>query len=130
MLDHITFGVTDFDRSTAFYDKAFAPLGVRRLHDVPLEESGGARATGYGATRPQFWLVEQDPTFGKLHIALAAPSRGAVDAFHAAGLKAGGRNNGEPGLRLRYQPTYYAAFVLDPDGHNIEAVHLSAEESS
>jgi catechol 2,3-dioxygenase-like lactoylglutathione lyase family enzyme len=122
MIDHITFGVTDFARSTAFYDRAFAPLGVRRLFDVPKEHSGGVEATGYGDDRPWFWLVEQDATRGKLHVALTAPSRADVDAFHAAALAAGGRDNGAPGLRPYYHPDYYGAFVLDPDGHNIEAV--------
>jgi catechol 2,3-dioxygenase-like lactoylglutathione lyase family enzyme len=122
MIDHITFGVTDFDASTAFYDRAFAPLGVRRLFDVPLEHSAGVRITGYGDARPWFWIAGQDPVRGKLHIALTAPSRAAVDAFHRAALAAGGRDNGAPGLRPYYHPNYYGAFVLDPDGHNIEAV--------
>lgn len=122
MIDHITFGVTDFDQSTRFYDAAFAPLDVKRLFDIPIEHSGGARATGYGDQRPWFWIVEQDATRGKLHIALSAASRAAVDAFHAAGLAGGGRDNGAPGPRPHYHADYYAAFVLDPDGHNIEAV--------
>ena len=122
MIDHITFGVTDFARSTAFYDRAFAPLGVRRLFDVPAEHTHGASATGYGDTRPWFWLIEQDPTRGKLHVALRADSRTAVDDFYRAGLAAGGRDNGEPGVRPHYGPDYYGAFLLDPDGHNIEAV--------
>ena len=122
MLDHITFGVSDFARSTAFYDKAFAPLGVRRLFDVPKEHSGGVDSTGYGDERPWFWIAEQDATKGKLHVALRAKTRADVDAFHAAALQAGGTDNGAPGLRPYYRPTYYGAFVLDPDGHNIEAV--------
>ena len=122
MLDHITFGVTDFARSTGFYDRAFAPLGVKRLYDVPLEYSGGTRSTGYGDGRPWFWIVEQDATRGKLHIALSARTRADVDAFHAAALAAGGKDNGAPGLRPHYHPNYYGAFILDPDGHNIEAV--------
>jgi catechol 2,3-dioxygenase-like lactoylglutathione lyase family enzyme len=122
MIDHITFGVSDFARSTAFYDAAFAPLGVKRLFDVPAEHTGGALCTGYGDTRPWFWLVEQDATRGKLHVALEAKTRADVDAFHAAGLAAGGTDNGAPGLRPWYDPNSYGAFVLDPDGHNIEAV--------
>ncbi|MXQ08449.1 VOC family protein [Alphaproteobacteria bacterium GH1-50] len=122
MIDHITFGITDFDRSTAFYDAAFAPLGVRRLFDVPTEHTDGARVTGYGDERPWFWLAEQNATRGTLHVALTATSREAVDAFHAAALMAGGTDNGAPGLRPHYHPNYYGAFVLDPDGHNIEAV--------
>ncbi len=122
MIDHITFGVLDFDRSTAFYDSAFAPLGVRRVFDVPLEHSGGVKVTGYGDDRPWFWLAEERATTGLMHIALRADSRAAVDAFHAAALAAGGTDNGPPGLRLHYHADYYGAFVLDPDGHNIEAV--------
>jgi len=122
MIDHITFGVTDFGRSTAFYDRAFAPLGVKRLFDVPKEHSSGVSITGYGDDRPWFWLAEQDATCGKLHVALRAKSRAAVDAFFQAAILAGGSDNGAPGLRPYYHPTYYGAFVLDTDGHNIEAV--------
>ena len=126
MIDHITFGVTDFDRSTAFYDQAFAPLGVRRLFDAPTEHTDGVRVTGYGDDRPWFWLAEANATNGMLHIALIAASRAKVDAFHSAALAAGGKDNGAPGLRPHYHPNYYGAFVLDPDGHNIEAVHHGA----
>ncbi|MGB5557925.1 MAG: VOC family protein [Paracoccaceae bacterium] len=122
MIDHITFGVTDFARSTAFYDQAFAPLGVKRLFDVPDEHSDGMKVTGYGDDRPWFWLAEQDATSGLLHVALRAKSRADIDAFHAAAVRAGGVDNGTPGLRPHYHPDYYGAFVLDPDGHNIEAV--------
>ena len=122
IIDHITFGVSDFARSTSFYDRAFAPLGVKRLFDVPPEHSGGVRVTGYGDQRPWFWIAEQDATQGKLHIAVSASSREAVDAFYLAALAAGGRDNGEPGVRPHYHPDYYGAFVFDPDGHNIEAV--------
>jgi catechol 2,3-dioxygenase-like lactoylglutathione lyase family enzyme len=122
MIDHITFGVSDFARSSRFYDRAFAPLGVKRLFDVPTEFSGGALSTGYGDERPWFWIAEQDATRGKLHVAISADSREAVDAFHREALAAGGRDNGAPGLRPSYHPNYYGAFVLDPDGHNIEAV--------
>jgi len=128
MLDHITFGVTNFERSTTFYDQAFAPLGVKRLFDPPEAQAGGVKATGYGDRRPWFWLAEEDATHGKLHIALRARSRADVDAFHAAAILAGGTDNGAPGLRPHYHATYYGAFVLDPDGHNIEAVcHLADE---
>ncbi len=122
MIDHITFGVTDFARSTAFYDRAFAPLGVTRLFDVPPEQTNGAKVTGYGDTRPWFWIAEQDATRGKLHVAIAAKGREAVDAFHREALAAGGTDNGPPGPRPEYHADYYGAFVLDPDGHNIEAV--------
>jgi catechol 2,3-dioxygenase-like lactoylglutathione lyase family enzyme len=127
MLDHITFGVSDFARSTAFYDQAFAPLGVKRLFDVPKEHSNGVNSTGYGDERPWFWIAEHDATHGKLHVAVRAKTRAEVDAFHAAALRAGGTDNGAPGVRPYYHPTYYGAFVLDPDGHNIEAVCHAAD---
>ena len=122
MIDHITFGVVDFDRSTAFYDHALSPLGVRRLFDVPVAEADGVRVTGYGDAHPWFWLAEERATTGLLHVAFRARSEAAVDAFHAAALEAGGTDHGPPGLRPHYHAGYYAAFVLDPDGHNIEAV--------
>lgn len=128
MIDHITFGVSDFSRSTAFYDQAFAPLGVTRLFDVPLKQSDGVRVTGYGDDRPWFWLAEQDATHGVLHMALRAKSRADIDAFYAAAIGAGAIDNGRPGLRPHYHPDYYAAFVLDPDGHNIEAVCHTAPD--
>jgi catechol 2,3-dioxygenase-like lactoylglutathione lyase family enzyme len=127
MLDHITFGVTDYARSTAFYDAALAPLGLKQLFKVPKAHPDEADAVGYGDSRPFFWIAQHDPTRGKLHIALAAETRAAVDAFHAAALAAGGRDNGGPGLRAHYHPSYYGAFVLDPDGHNIEAVCHASE---
>jgi len=120
MIDHVTFGVSDFERSVRFYDQAFAPLGVRRLY---TDDSDPAlKVTGYGDRRPWFWIAEHDPTCGKLHIALSAGSREAVDAFHREALLAGGADNGKPGLRPHYHAGYYGAFVSDPDGHNIEAV--------
>lgn len=122
MIDHITFGVTDFARSTRFYDLAFAPLGVRRLFDVPPAHTNGVKVTGYGDDRPWFWIAEENATSGMMHIALRAEHRAQVVAFHAAAMEAGGTDNGPPGLRPHYHPDYYAAFVLDPDGHNIEAV--------
>ena len=122
MFDHLGIGVTDYARSTAFYDKALAPLGMKQLFKVPVEHTGGVDAVGYGATRPVFWLANSDPTRGHLHVAFAAKDRATVDAFHAAAIAAGGTDNGAPGVRPHYHPDYYGAFVLDPDGNNIEAV--------
>jgi catechol 2,3-dioxygenase-like lactoylglutathione lyase family enzyme len=122
MIDHISFGVTDFARSVAFYDRAFAPLGVTRVFTVPMEHSGGANVSGYGDETPWFWIAEENATKGMMHIALRAPDRTSVDAFYAAAITAGGTDNGAPGLRPHYHAHYYGAFVLDPDGHNIEAV--------
>lgn len=119
MIDHITFGVSEMDRSIAFYDRALAPLGIRRLYEG---SDGGVSIAGYGDIRPRFWLAAHDPTRGKLHVAFAAESVDVVEAFHRAALAAGGTDNGAPGLRPHYHPGYFGAFVLDPDGHNIEAV--------
>lgn len=124
MIDHISIGVSSFARSTAFYDAALAPLGVTRLFDLPLEHTDGVRVSGYGdsADRAWFWLAEEKATTGLLHIAFEAKSHAEVDAFYAAAIEAGGTDNGLPGLRPQYSAEYYGAFVIDPDGHNIEAV--------
>lgn len=119
MIDHVTFGVTDFERSAAFYDRALAALGLRRLFD---DSAGPDKAVGYGDDRPWFWITDGAPTSGQMHVALSADSRAAVEAFHREALLAGGTDHGAPGLRPQYEPGYYAAFILDPDGHNIEAV--------
>jgi catechol 2,3-dioxygenase-like lactoylglutathione lyase family enzyme len=122
MFDHMGLGTTDFQRSTAFYDAALAPLGIHQRYVAPKEFTGGVDVVGYGAQRPMFWVAGQNPTQGKLHIAFAATTRAQVDAFYDAALKSGGRDNGAPGLRPHYDKDYYGAFVLDPDGFNIEAV--------
>ncbi len=124
MLDHIGFAVADFDRSRAFYDAALTPLGLGRVMEVSAAETGHASHAGYGEDgKPVFWIGSHGGPAGvSFHVAFAAADRAAVDRFHAAALAAGGRDNGAPGLRPHYHPNYYAAFVLDPDGHNIEAV--------
>lgn len=122
MIDHITFGVSNYERSVIFYDRAFLPLGVTRLYEVPLQDTGGIKVAGYGTSRPQFWIAEENATIGVLHIALRATSQSAVDLFYQAAIDVGGIDNGPPGLRPHYHDSYYGAFVLDPDGHNIEAV--------
>ncbi len=118
MLDHIGFAVSDYARSKAFYEKALAPLGIH----VVLEPAG--EAAGFGQDgNPVFWIEAQGrPVNGRLHVAFTAEDRETVDAFHATALQAGGEDNGAPGVRKRYRPDYYGAYVLDPDGHNIEAV--------
>ena len=117
MLDHVTIGVTDIERSMAFYDRALQPLGIARLY----AESG--TFAGYGVGRKAFfWIGLRERVTTGSHIAFTAADRAAVDAFHAAALAAGGRDNGPPGLRPQYHADYYGAFVLDPDGHNLEAV--------
>ena len=115
VLDHVSLKVADYRRAEAFYDVALAPLGLKRLF------GDGETYAGYGSDRPFFW-IGCDGRTGYAHVALAVAERAAVDAFHATALAAGGRDNGAPGLREHYHPTYYGAFVLDPDGHNIEAV--------
>jgi catechol 2,3-dioxygenase-like lactoylglutathione lyase family enzyme len=123
MLDHIGFAVADFERSLAFYKAALAPLGYGLVMEVPREVTGGEAHAGFGRDgRPQFWIGTGNMLTGRLHVALAARSRAEVDAFHAAAIRAGAKDNGEPGLRPHYHPNYYGAFVLDPDGHNVEAV--------
>ena len=122
MIDHVSYAVSDYARSRAFYDAALAPLGYRPMMDF-------GQVVGYGAQRgPQFWIsAEGDPaeavarTRG-FHIAFRAQDHKAVDEFYRAALAAGGRDNGAPGVRSHYHPDYYAAFVFDPDGYRIEAV--------
>lgn len=123
MLDHVGATVSDLARSRAFYDAALGPLGIAVIMEITPEQTGGGGHLGYGSNgRPYFWVGTGGAVTGRLHVALSAPNRKAVDAFHAAALAAGGRDNGAPGLRPRYHPNYYGAFVLDPDGLNIEAV--------
>jgi catechol 2,3-dioxygenase-like lactoylglutathione lyase family enzyme len=123
MIDHTGIGVADIARSARFYDAVLGALGLRRTVQMPADS--GADGVGYGVTYPVFWIDRFHPHGVKQHTAFAARSRAEVDAFHAAALKAGGIDNGAPGLRdtaTGYPPGYYAAFVLDPDGNNIEAV--------
>ena len=116
MLDHIGVVVDDFDKAVAFYETALAPLGVALI----LRNSGEA---GFGRDgRPQFWLYRGRAPSGRMHLAFTARSAAQVRAFHAAALAAGAKDNGAPGLRAHYDPNYYSAFAIDPNGHNIEAV--------
>ncbi len=121
MLDHVGFKITNLARSRSFYDGALKPLGISVLADMSDGKYGG-KFLGYGDTRPYFWIEEAPEATEKLHVALTAPDRATVDAFYKAALAAAGKDNGPPGLRPHYHPDYYGAFVLDPDGHNIEAV--------
>jgi catechol 2,3-dioxygenase-like lactoylglutathione lyase family enzyme len=128
MIDHTGIGVADVRRSAAFYDAALGALGLRRVIELP--ENDGGDGVGYGVDYPVFWIDRFHPHGVRQHTAFAARSRTEVDAFHAAALKAGGTDNGAPGLRdhLGYPRGYYAAFVLDPDGNNMEAVFRGATE--
>ena len=116
MIDHMGLSVSDLSNSRAFYEAALAPLGYTCI--LVFDE-----AVGFGVPpKPDFWLSEGDPGMPALHVAFRADTRAQVDAFYRAAIAAGGRDNGGPGLRVHYHPNYYGAFVLDPDGHNIEAV--------
>jgi catechol 2,3-dioxygenase-like lactoylglutathione lyase family enzyme len=117
MLDHVGFGVSDYQRSKAFYERALPPLGITLVMEVK------AQAAGFGkGGKPFFWVEMNMPVQTGLHVAFAAEDRDTVRAFHAAALEAGGTDNGAPGLREIYHPSYYGAYVLDPDGNNVEAV--------
>lgn len=117
MLDHVTLGVSDIVRSQAFYDAALRPLGIERLY------AEGENFAGYGGNgKAFFWIGSRDAILTGSHVAFTASRREAVDQFYMAAIEAGGRDNGKPGLRPRYHTNYYGAFILDPDGHNIEAV--------
>ena len=123
MIDHVSLSVSDFKRSRAFYEAALAPLGVQLLWEIPSGPGGPVVAVGYGRPpRPTFWIAAGPLVSGPTHVAFSASIRAEVDAFHVAALAAGGRDNGAPGLRPQYDPNYYGAFVLDPDGNNVEAV--------
>jgi catechol 2,3-dioxygenase-like lactoylglutathione lyase family enzyme len=119
LFDHVSIGVADIPRARAFYDEALKPLGYARLSD-------GETSLGYGKNGVGLWIgkaakpVKPDMESG-LHFCFVAEDRKAVDAFHAAALRSGGKDNGKPGLRADYSPTYYAAFIIDPDGYRIEA---------
>ncbi|CDX19693.1 Lactoylglutathione lyase [Mesorhizobium sp. ORS 3324] len=125
MLDHVSIGVRDAADSKRFYDAALQPLGYSCLSQSP-------GSLGYGSRAVQLWVndaghpVPADKDSG-LHFCFAAPTRACVDAFHAAALRAGGRDNGQPGLRTAYGDNYYAAFVIDPDGYRLEAYCGNAE---
>lgn len=128
MLDHMSLPVSDAERSRTFYDAALTPLGYTRQFNV--DDAGGYTGSAYGPEPRKlvFWIgaAEQrrDPVTPQagFHIAFTAPNRAAVDAFYEAGMAAGGTDNGPPGLRTQYHPYYYGAFVIDPDGHHVEAV--------
>jgi catechol 2,3-dioxygenase-like lactoylglutathione lyase family enzyme len=121
MIDHTGIRTLDLDRSVRFYERALAPLGYVVAKRIP-------HAAGFGVPGPSgdpggdFWIGEAEPHTPRNHVAFSARSRAEVEAFHAAALAAGGTDNGKPGLRPVYHARYYAAFVLDPDGYNIEAV--------
>lgn len=115
MIDHIGIPVADLDASVAFYTRALAPLGYELV--MRREQFAGFGVAG----KPEFWIAAGKPT-DKMHVAFRARVRAEVRAFHDAAIAAGGKDNGPPGVRAIYHPSYYGAFVHDPDGHNVEAV--------
>ncbi|AOY94142.1 glyoxalase [Cupriavidus sp. USMAA2-4] len=128
MIDHTGVLVGDFARSRAFYTEALGAIGFLKNMELPASVTGHTDMAGFGPPdKPEFWISAGTPNRPPVHVAFRVDSRAAVDAFYRAALAAGGRDNGAPGIRAHYHPDYYGAFVLDPDGHNIEAVcHLPA----
>ncbi|MGZ5864580.1 MAG: VOC family protein [Xanthobacteraceae bacterium] len=129
MIDHIDFPVSDYAKSKRFYEQALAPLGYKIVMETTAQQTeSGSPACGFGADgKPDFWIGGEGGLAGIIHVALMVPTRATVDAFYKAAMAAGGKDNGPPGLRPHYHNNYYGAFVLDPDGHNIEAVCHKAE---
>src|SRR4051795_13571907 len=128
MIDHVSIGVRDLERSARFYEQALTPLGLSRLVTRPA-------TMGFGKSYPEFWInlrAEMAPVQhdSGVHICLRAKSAGEVDTFHAAALAAGGRSDGAPGLRPHDRVRYYAAFIADPDGNRIEAVTFPADDAA
>jgi catechol 2,3-dioxygenase-like lactoylglutathione lyase family enzyme len=123
MIDHTGITVSDFGKSKAFYVQALGPIGYTLLAEIPAAVTGHTDVAGFGeAPKPDFWISRGSANKPPIHVAFRVNSRAMVDAFYRAALAAGGVDNGGPGLRPHYHPHYYGAFVLDPDGHNIEAV--------
>jgi catechol 2,3-dioxygenase-like lactoylglutathione lyase family enzyme len=122
-IDHTGLSVSDYAAAKAFYAAALAPLGIAVRMEFPASVTGGVDVCGLGPEgKPFFWLSSGGKQTPRFHIAFRAENRAQVDAFHKAAMAAGGKDNGGPGVRAMYHPNYYAAFALDPDGHNIEAV--------
>lgn len=123
MFDHLGLTVADPRRSRDFYAQLLLPLGYGLQKEVTRDQTGGYEGVAFGPPqRPLFWLGSGEAPAAGAHVAFSARTREQVDAFHAAGLAAGGRDNGAPGVRAHYHPNYYGAFVIDPDGNNVEAV--------
>ena len=128
MFDHVSLVVSNYEKSKAFYRGALAPTGHARVVELPPGAAGHSESAGFcHADGSDLWITQGAAVTPAIHIAFRVPTRAAVDAFHQAALAAGGKDNGGPGLRPRYHANYYGAYVLDPDGHNIEAVCHEAE---
>lgn len=128
MIDHTGIDVSNPEKSRKFYEIALAPLGYKLMMEVPKQYTEGLAVLGFGVPpKPDFWVSEGTPNEPRIHISFRAENRKQVDEFYKAALAAGGKDNGAPGLRPEYHENYYGAFVMDPNGHNIEAVCHSAE---
>lgn len=123
MLDHIGLVVSDLPKSRQFYLVALAPLSIGIVMEVTEQQTGKYTGAGFGASnKPFFWIGTGARPSGPVHVAFTASTRAEVDAFYKAALSVGGRDNGAPGIRPHYHPNYYGAFILDPDGNNVETV--------
>ena len=122
MIDHLVIHVSNIENSGQFYDKALKTIGYKNLYDAPVEFNGRMSLGWEDSNKAELYITESSSTEPKIHLAFRAENRDQVDAFYKAAIAAGGTDNGKPGLRPEYHENYYGAFVLDPDGHNIEAV--------
>ncbi|RLT89417.1 MULTISPECIES: VOC family protein [unclassified Ketobacter] len=123
MIDHMGISVSDFEKSKQFYQAALSPIGYTLIMELPASVTKHTDVAGFGEPpKPDFWISAGTPNSPPIHVAFRVPTRALVDAFYSAAMEAGGRDNGAPGVRPHYHADYYGAFVLDPDGHNIEAV--------
>jgi catechol 2,3-dioxygenase-like lactoylglutathione lyase family enzyme len=123
MIDHTGVSVSNFEKSKKFYTEALKPIGYQLLLEFPASITGTTNVAGFGEPpKPDFWIAEGKPNDPRVHVAFRVGKRSLVDAFHQAALAAGGKDHGAPGLRPQYHANYYGAFILDPDGHNIEVV--------
>jgi len=128
MIAHVGIQVSDIERSKKFYSEALKPIGYQMLREYGVTPNRPAASAGFGAPpRADFWLYQGEPSGVATHIAFQVSKRALVDAFYQAAMAAGGRDNGKPGIRPQYNSNYYGAFVLDPDGYNIEVVCREAE---
>ena len=123
MIDHTEIVVSDFETSKKFYSAALAPIGIKLILELPASVTGKTDFAGFGElSEAEFWIAQGTPSNPLIHIAFRVSTRSLVDDFYTAAIAAGGRDNGAPGIRPHYHSNYYAAFVLDLDGNNIEAV--------
>jgi catechol 2,3-dioxygenase-like lactoylglutathione lyase family enzyme len=123
MIDHTGVSVSNFEKSKKFYTEALKPIGYQLLLEFPASITGKTNVAGFGEPpKTDFWIAEGTPNDPSIHVAFRVGKRSLVDAFHQAALAAGGKDHGAPGLRPQYHSNYYGAFVLDPDGHNVEVV--------